>query len=157
MFDLFISVAFNFFKNHFKNGKRELHTEMLLSLLHMTIIRDHERERQCASTPQKRTACSSTPKGPVSLLTPYVPRHLNVPLYAEIMKITNSLVPNVRARAPRTSAVHVEISALTHARSGLIGNYRALCQRRDTGGGKQAVMRNTFSVAISKLLVHFPK
>lgn len=53
--------------------------------------------------PKNERPALPPPKGPVSLLTPYVPRHLNVPLYAEIMKITNSLVPNVRARAPCTS------------------------------------------------------
>lgn len=65
-------------------------------------MRAYEGERQFVSTP-KNEPCAPMPKGLVCLLTLYVPRRLNVPLYAKIMKITNSLVPNVRTRFARAA------------------------------------------------------
>ena len=73
-----------------------------------------EREREREGTSKLREAKPKTkpahthPEGPVLLLTPYVPRRLNVPLYAEIMKITNS---------PACTCVHGRMrSGVHHAR-----------------------------------------
>lgn len=98
------------------------------------------------------------PQGPVSLLTPYVPRHLNVPLYAKIMKITNSpgaeracaVCATLRMSSPCTSKL------CPHAHSAL-DFYRKLLHvmsAKGYGGRKRAVTWNTFSVAITKLLIY---
>lgn len=108
-----------------------------------------------------------TPQGPVPLLTPYVPRRLNVPLYAEIMKITNSPAPYVRARTYASGVhwnFHVESFANVRSvwtvwrstpRPGLIGNCRLLyllaTGAEDWGGRKQVIAWNTFEVPISRL------
>lgn len=96
-------------------------------------IGERQREGKTIRTdPQKRTICVPMPKGLVCLLTLYVPRHLNVPLYAEIMKITNSPVPNVRARFARAAyKYHARRNLCPHARPFWpLGNYCALCQWR---------------------------
>jgi len=119
--------------------------------------RSRSRGIDSAPTPKNERPALLPPKGPVSLLTPYVPRHLNVPLYAEIMKITNSLVPNVRTRAHcvRAASVHVEILP---SRTAIPDRYRKLpcvMLAEGYGGRKRTVMWNTFSMAISKLLVKY--
>lgn len=111
-----------------------------------SIVEEREREGKTIRTdPQKRTICAPMPKGLVCLLTPYVPRHLNVPLYAKIMKITNSLVPNVRTRFARAAyECHARRNLCPHARPfWTLGNYRALCQWRYISR-KQTVTWNTF-------------
>lgn len=108
------------------------------------------------------------PQGPVPLLTPYVPRRLNVPLHAEIMKITNSrsgvractdvcAAPRGRTEQNSTSKVFLPLPSEAGPRTPW--TYRKLSTVIFGQGGaagsedrrKRAIAWNTFEVPISRL------